>query len=71
MRFVRRQLRELNGLHPAVKQALLMEKPDTVYWSVLETGELALLNFDDAPATVQFAGRTLRIEPYGILLERL
>jgi hypothetical protein len=71
VRFVGRQLRELSGLHPSVKRALLMEKPDTVYWSVLESGELALLNFDDAPATVQFAGRTLRLEPYGILLEKL
>jgi len=71
VRFVGRQLRELGGLHPGVKQALLMEKPDTVYWSVLESGELALLNFDDEPATVHFAGRTLRLEPYSILLEKL
>jgi len=71
VRFVGRQLRELSGLHLSVKQALLMEKPETVYWSVLESGELALLNFDDAPATVRFAGRTLRLEPYSILLEKL
>jgi len=71
IRFVRRQLQGLSGLHPEVKQALLMEKPDTVYWSVLESGELALLNFDDAPATVQFAGRTLHLEPYSIVLEKL
>jgi hypothetical protein len=71
LHFVRRQLQELNGLHPGVTQALRMEKPETVYWSVLQSGKLAPLNFDDAPATVRFAGRTLRVEPYGILLEPL
>ena len=71
LRFVGRQLQQLNNLHRSVTQALRMEKPDTVYWSVLQSGQLALLNFDDLPATVRFAGRTLRMEPYGILLEPL
>jgi len=71
LHFVRRQLQELNGLHPGVTQALRMQKPETVYWSVLESGQLALLNFDDDPAAVRFSGRTLRVEPYGILLEPL
>jgi hypothetical protein len=69
--FVRRELRELSGLNPGVAQALRMEKPETVYWSVLQSGELAMLNFDDAPATVRFAGRTLHLDPYAILLEKL
>jgi Glycosyl hydrolase family 14 len=71
MRFLRSELQGLNNLHPAVKQALQMEKPDTLYWSILENGQLAILNYGDAPATVSFAGRTLHIEPYGILLEKL
>ena len=68
LQFVRRQLLELGNLHPAVERALLMEKPETVYWSVLENGKLALLNYGDQWATVRYAGRTLRLEPYGILL---
>ncbi|MFN7918651.1 MAG: beta-galactosidase [Bryobacteraceae bacterium] len=53
------------GIHPRVQAALRMQKPDTVYWSVLENGKLALLNFDGKPATVKLAsGKVVTIGPY-------
>jgi hypothetical protein len=69
LNFVRRRLRELSNLHPQTMEALRMDKPDTVYWSVLQNGQLALLNFDDDPATVTFAGEKLRLDPYSIVLK--
>jgi len=71
IRFLRRQFREMPGLRPEVAEAMRIEKPDWVYWSVLETGDLVLLNFDDQPATVRVGGRTLHLEPYGIVMEHL
>ncbi len=71
MRFLRSRLLELKGLDPGITKALHMEKPETVYWSVLRSGELALLNYDDAPATVRFDGVTMQLEPYSIRLKQL
>lgn len=69
-RFVRDRLRKLDVLRPAVRAALAIEKPEFVYWSVLEGGRLALLNFDDAEAQIQLGrGRTVRLAPYTIALE--
>jgi hypothetical protein len=71
MRFLRNQLLEQKVLNPGITKALHIEKPETVYWSVLQSGELALLNYDDAPATVRFDGQTIQLEPYSILVKRL
>jgi len=69
-RFVRDRLRMLDSLRPPVSRALRMEKPASVYWSVLENGLLALLNFGDDPATVRLSdGRTIRLERYTFRLE--
>ncbi|MCS7316357.1 MAG: beta-galactosidase [Bryobacterales bacterium] len=69
-RFVRDQLRALDVLRPPVRRALAMEKPPWVYWSVLENGMLALLNFGEDAATVRLAsGRMLRLPPYAFRLE--
>jgi len=54
--FVRELLLKMPSIHPRVRAALEMEKPPTVYWSVLENGRLALLNFAGRPATVRLAG---------------
>jgi len=63
--FIRNLLLPLPGIRPQIHDALLMEKPDTVFWSVLENGQLALLNFSDHPATVRLVdGRTIAIAPY-------
>ncbi len=69
-RFVRDELRKLDGLRPAVKAALRMQKADSVYWSVLESGAMALLNFADDPANVRLAdGRVVKLEPYSLWMQ--
>jgi len=69
-RFVRDQLRQLDQLRPPIRRALRMDKPPSVYWSVLESGALALLNFSDDPALVRLAdGRSLELDPYTVRLE--
>ena len=42
-----------------------MEKPATVYWSVLESGTTALLNFSSRPSSVRLSNsRSVKIAPY-------
>jgi len=63
--FVRELLLKTPSLQPQTRAALRMEKPATVYWSVLENGKTALLNFSSRPATVRLADRkTIKIAPY-------
>lgn len=67
--FVREQLSRLPDLHPAVRSALAIGKPASVFWSALENGKLALLNFSNHPATVRLPdGGTVRIDPYEIVM---
>ncbi len=68
--FIRKQLLAMNQLHPRFQDALRMERPAQVYWSVLESGKTALLNFSEEPVTVRLAGgKSVRINPYEIALE--
>lgn len=68
--FVRRRLLDTPGLRPETRRALALEKPEFVYWSILESGRLALLNFEDDEAAVRLAdGRVVRLKPYSIALE--
>ncbi len=68
--FVRKHLLELSNLRPEIHRALEIEKPREVYWSVLEGGKLALLNFSDNEAHVRLSGsRVLDMPPYSIKLE--
>ncbi len=49
-----------------------IEKPDLVYASLLESGELFLLNFSEDPAAVRLpGGESLTLPPYGIAARRL
>jgi len=67
---VRELLLKTPSLRPQTRAALQMEKPTSVFWSVLENGKLALLNFSSRPATVHLAnGRTIRIAPYEISVD--
>jgi len=67
--FVRQQLLGLKQLRPEIHRALQIDKPRNVYWSVLEGGKLALLNFTDHQALVRLpGGKTLSMQPYGILM---
>jgi hypothetical protein len=70
-RFVRDELRKLPHLDARLRRALAAEKPRDVYWSVLENGITAWLNFSDDAAEVRPAkgGPALRMNPYTIALE--
>ena len=47
-----------------------MEHPAGIYWSVLENGKLALLNFSDHTATVRPpGGQPVTIDPYEIAMQ--
>lgn len=68
--FVRALLLETPSLRPETRAALKMEKPATVFWSVLENGKTALLNFSHRPATIRLAtGKALTIPPYEMAME--
>ncbi len=70
MAYLRKVLRDLPAIRPEIRRALSMEKPDETYWSVLTNGKLVLLNYGDDPAAVRLSGgKTLRIEPYTIVME--
>jgi hypothetical protein len=63
-------LRAMPTLHPAIQRGLRLRSSADVYWTALSNGSLALLNFDDRPATVRLAsGKTVRMEPYTIAIE--
>lgn len=67
--FVRNLLLPMPGIQAPIQDALRMEKPASVFWSVLENGQLALLNFSDHPASVRLVdGRQLTIAPYEIAM---
>ena len=68
--FVRDKVRSMPEVRSSIRSALAMRKPAGVYWSVLENGKLALLNFSDDAATVRLeSGKTARIGPYEMVLE--
>jgi len=68
--FVRELLLKTPSIRPEIQAALKMEKPPTVFWSVLDNGKTALLNFSSRPATVHLAsGKTLTIAPYEMAME--
>ena len=58
------------SLQPQIRDALNMQKPATVFWSVLENGKLALLNFSNHPATVRLAsGKQITLAAYEMAME--
>jgi hypothetical protein len=68
--FVRDLLLKTPVIRPQIRAALQMEKPSTVFWSVLQNGKLALLNFSSRPARVTLASqKTLEIPPYDMVME--
>jgi hypothetical protein len=69
--FVRRQLLGMKQLRPEIRRALNIAKPVNVYWSVLEGGKLALLNFSDHEARVDLHGeRPFLMRPYSIVVTK-
>jgi hypothetical protein len=70
VRFVRRQLRKMESIHPAVRRALKAELPAGVFWSVLQHGELVLLNFTGQEAEARLeTGKPVRLPPFSISME--
>ena len=70
--FARELLMKIPAVRPQIRAALQMEKPASVYWSVLENKKLALLNFSGRPAKVTLAdGNSLTVPPYEIAVEPL
>lgn len=68
--FIAGELKKMPDLRPATKAALRMTRPPGVYWSALESGKTALLNFSEHPATVRLAsGAAVNIAPYEIALQ--
>ena len=68
MRFLTTELRKL-PLSPRVHRALEMQRPSSVYWSVLTNGKLALLNFSDNAANIRLAdNRAIWLKPYEVTL---
>jgi hypothetical protein len=70
--FVRELLIQTPQIRSPIRDALQMEKPASVYWSVLENKRLALLNFGSRPAKVTLInGKSIAIPAYEIAVERL
>ncbi len=70
--FVREMLLKMPSIRAETRAALRMEKPASAFWSVLENGKLALLNFSNRPATVTLAtGDRVTIPPYEMAMESL
>jgi len=68
--FVAESLRGMSNLHPAIQRGLRIRCANELYWTALANGTLALLNYDDRPATVRFeSGKTLQMAPYTIAIE--
>ena len=68
--FVRELLLKTPSIRPQTLAALRMQKPASVFWSVLENGKLALLNFSSRPATAHLAnGRMIKIAPYEMSMD--
>jgi hypothetical protein len=68
---VRDLLLKTPAIRPEIRDALRMQKPPTVFWSVLENQQMAMLNFGEHPAKVRLAnGKTLQIPPYEMAMRR-
>lgn len=66
-KFLAKELSNLPQVRKPIRDAIKMQKPETVFWSVLSTGKLALLNYGDNAADVRLtAGTVVHVEPYTI-----
>ena len=69
--FIKEQLLAMEGLNPLTQRMLRVEKPDDVYVSALETGELAFLNYAEHTVTVQVPDTgEVKLEPISITLTK-
>lgn len=67
--YVRRRLLQVKDLRPEVRRAIEMQKSRDVYWSILEAGKLALLNFGGRVARFRLPrGNEITMEPYSMMI---
>ncbi len=65
--YVRKKILQTKNLRPEVRQAIQMKKPQDVYWSILEGGKLALLNFTGRETRFHLPNGTPKaMEPYSV-----
>lgn len=68
--FLRDLLIKLPQIRPQIRAALQMRKPSGLFWSVLDNGKLALLNFTNDSVTVRTpAARMVTVPPYEIAFD--
>lgn len=66
--YVRDCLREMTNLNPLTQQALRVEHPPRVYFSIQKDGHLLTINFSKDPAKVRLRGYfDETVEPYGVV----
>lgn len=67
--FIAKHLDTLESLDPRTKTMLRAIKPDEVYVSALKSGRYAVLNYNDASATIELPGLgAAELDPYSIKL---
>lgn len=65
--FVREVLSETKVLPPVEQKLLAVERPDHTFFSVLESGKIAALNYDPESVTLELGGgRIVEVPGYGI-----
>ena len=64
--FVAKVLGGVESLHPWTRAVLAAHRPARVFFSVQQDGHALVLNYRDEPVAVKIAGRSLKLEPYGI-----
>ncbi|MCC6859972.1 MAG: beta-galactosidase [Bryobacterales bacterium] len=70
IQWLRDTLPALPQLSPPLRRALRIQRGPEVFFSLASGGAVALLNYDDRPATVRFPeGKTVVVGPYHIAVE--
>lgn len=65
--FVRKVLSEKQVLPPVEQKLLAVKRPEHTFFSVLESGKIAALNYDAEPVTLELGdGKTVEVPGYGI-----
>lgn len=65
--FVRKVLSEKQVLPPVEQKLLAVKRPEHTFFSVLESGKIAALNYDAEPVTLELgSGKTVEVPGYGI-----
>jgi len=67
--YIKQQLETMPSLDARTRRMIQVKKPPEVYMSVLQSGTLAVLNYNDSPAQIHAPGLgPVTLEPYSIRL---